>query len=567
MKALSPLKKFKAKVVLAPILKLFECVLELMMPFLVKYIIDKGIANGDMNYTLTLSLLLFVIAILGFACTMIAQYLASKVASDYGYEIRKELFLHLTNLKCEELDKYNKDKVLTILTNDAFNMQNGVMMFMRLILRAPFLLIGSTIISFTIDYRSGLIFLLTLIGCALTLFLIMTLSPKKYRSIQEELDNIQTETSDTLSGARVIRAFNKESDREEKFNQTVSHYKNKGINLAKLNSLLNPLTFFFVNLGIILVVYLGYKQIPEGRLTTGDIVSLISYLVSSLAALIMFSRLILSLNKAHASNKRINEFFKLEEKEDSLGEVISNYEEMIRFNNVSFKYSPQGKDVIKNICFYLNKGETIAFIGGTGSGKSTVISLIERLYENYDGEILYKGNSILTYDLNSLRDEINLVFLKPSLFKGTIKENLTLGGSTFKEEDIIAALKASLAYDFVMSYEDKLEHEVLDNGSNFSGGQKQRLLLARAFLKNKDLLILDDTMSALDYLSERKILEYIDSLKCSKIIISQRISTIRHASRIYVFDKGEIIDSGTHEELLRTCQIYQQINEIEESTK
>lgn len=567
MKALSPLKKYKGKVLLAPLLKLFECITELAMPFLVRYIIDKGISKGNFNYALGCSLILFSFAIFGFLFTLLAQYLASKVSALYGNDLRKELFNQLSSLSEKELNDFGKEKILTILSNDSFNMQNGVMMFMRLILRPPFLLIGSTIISFTINIKTGFIFLLTLVGSSFIIFLVMLLSPKRYQAIQENLDQISLYSTDTLKGARVIRAFNKENDAKRDFSKLTTSYKNKSIKLARLNSLINPFTFFFVNLGIILVVYIGQIDLSSSGLTTGEITSLISYLVSSLAALVMFSRLILSLNKATASNKRINEFFSLKVNEIVNGQTADNSEEILSFKDVTFSYSKDSLPALKNINLSLYKGQSIAFIGGTGSGKSTVISLIERIYKPNSGSILYKGIPLEQYDLNSLRKEISLVNLKPSIFKGSIKSNLLLAKQDASEEEINTALKDALAYEFVSKYDDYIDHPVLDNGSNFSGGQKQRLLLARGLLKGGDLLILDDATSALDYISEKKIRDNIASKHLTSITVSQRISSVRHADKIYVFDKGEIIASGSHEQLISSCPLYKEINDIQEGNR
>ena len=567
MKALSPLKKYKGKVLLAPLLKLFECMSELAMPFLVRYIIDNGITKNNFDYALKCSLILFIIAIIGFLFTLLAQYLASKVSSLYGNDLRKELFDQLNRLSEKELNDFGKEKILTILSNDSFNMQNGVMMFMRLILRPPFLLIGSTIISFTVDIKTGFIFLLTLVGSSFIIFLVMLLSPKRYQAIQNNLDEISLYSSDSLKGARVIRAFNKEEDAKENFSKLTSSYKTKNIKLARLNSLINPFTFFFVNLGIILVIYIGQIDLSSSGLTTGEITSLISYLVSSLAALVMFSRLILSLNKASASNKRINEFFSLKVSDAINGKIAEDYDEILSFKDVTFSYSEGSLPALKNINLSLHKGESIAFIGGTGSGKSTLISLIERIYKPNAGSILYKGIPLEEYDINSLRKEISLVNLKPSIFKGTIKTNLLVGKKDASEEEIAKALKDALAYEFVSKYDDYIDHPVLDNGSNFSGGQKQRLLLTRGLLKGGDLLILDDATSALDYLSEKKIRDNIASKHLTSITISQRISSVRHADRIYVFDKGEIIAFGSHDELLLSCPLYKEINDIQEGNR
>lgn len=560
--ALTPLKKYRVKVILAPCLKLFECVTELASPFLVRYIIDSGIKNNDWDTTWKLGLLLFSFAVMGFLITMVAQYLASSVASAYSYDLRRSLFDKAASLSEKQLDSFGREKVLTLIGSDSYAMQSGVMMFMRLIFRPPFLLLGSTIISFIIDWRAGLIFLGVVLLSAVVIGLVMLLSPKRYASIQNDLDKVSTIGNDSLKGARPIRAFNKQEFEERKFEKVNESYKKNTISLAKLNSFLNPLTFFLVNAGLIAIVWIGGLDLGADSLTTGKIVSLISYLVSSLAALTMFSRLILSLNKASASKKRIDSFLSLEpslrneaqySKEDEKGE-----DKIISFKNVSFTYGHKGeKNAISGISFDLKKGESLGLIGGTGSGKSTVIGLLTRLYDPSGGEISYRGLPLKEYDLDALHKEISFVSQRPSLFKGTIRSNLLLGKEDASEEEIVKALQDACAYEFVHSFPEYLEHPVNEGGSNLSGGQKQRLLIARAFLKGGDILILDDSMSALDYLSEQKIRKILKEKKeLTKIIVSQRVSSLKDCDDILVFDNGKVVAEGNDETLRETSSLY-----------
>lgn len=558
----SPLKKYRAKVILAPCLKLFECVTELSSPFLVRYIIDEGIKNKDWDTTWKLGLLLFGFAVVGFLITLLAQYLAASVASNYSYDLRKMLFNKMSSLSEKQLDTFGREKALTLIGSDSYAMQSGVMMFMRLIFRPPFLLLGSTIISFVIDWRAGLIFLGVILLSALVILMVMLLSPKRYARIQSDLDNISTLGNDALKGARPIRAFNKQEYEEMKFEKTNESYKKNTISLSKLNSFLNPLTFFFINAGLIAVVWLGNINVGNGSLTTGSVVSLISYLVSSLAALMMFSRLILSLNKAAASKKRIDSFLALEplltnEKVYSLKDDIKD-KPLVSFKDVSFTFGKEGdKYAISDISFDLHRGETLGLIGGTGSGKSTVMNLLTRLYDPSVGEILYRGLPLKEYDLDSLHKEISFVSQRPSLFKGTIRSNLLLGKEDATNEEIEKALQDACAFDFVMNFPEKLEHPVNEGGSNLSGGQKQRLLIARALLKGGDLLILDDSMSALDYLSEQKIRNVLKAKKdLTKIIISQRVSSLHDCDEILVFENGKIVDCGTDTSLRETSALY-----------
>ncbi len=570
MKALTPLKKYGFKVFLAPTLKLFEVATELFSPFLVRYIIDEGIAKNDWNFTWKASLILFGVALLGFLFTMLAQYLCSRVACDYAHDLRKEVFHKVISLSDKQLDTFGKEKILTIVNNDTFAMQSGVNMFMRLIFRPPFLFIGATILSFIIDIRAGFIYVGALIACAIVIGVVMVASNEKYTAIQASLDEMTLISGDALSGAKPVRAFNKEEHEETRFNVSVANYKHRNLDLASTNAWLNPLTFFFVNAALILVVYVGgFSGGENSGLTTGQIVSLISYLVSCLAAMIMFSRMIFALNKASASKKRIDSLLALEGDIKNTGIITKDEEasgsKLIEFKDVSLTYGKEGdKPAVSNLTFRIDQGETVGIIGGTGSGKSTAISLLLRLYEPTSGQIFYRGIPLYEYDLNALRKEISVALQKPSIFKGTIRSNLLLSKKDATEEEMVKALKDALAYDYVSKYDDFLDHEVEEGGANLSGGQKQRLLIARALLKGGDLLILDDCMSALDYLSDQKVRSNISKIKgLTKIIVSQRASSLIDCDKILVFDNGQIIASGKHEELLKSCDIYREIFEIQ----
>ena len=570
MKALTPLKKYGFKVFLAPTLKLFEVATELFSPFLVRYIIDEGIAKNDWNFTWKASLILFGVALLGFLFTMLAQYLCSRVACDYAHDLRKEVFHKVSSLSDKQLDTFGKAKILTIVNNDTFAMQSGVNMFMRLIFRPPFLFLGATILSFIIDIRAGFIYVGALIACAVVIGVVMVASNEKYTAIQASLDEMTLISGDALSGAKPVRAFNKEEHEETRFNVSVANYKHRNLDLASTNAWLNPLTFFFVNAALILVVYVGgFSGGENSGLTTGQIVSLISYLVSCLAAMIMFSRMIFALNKASASKKRIDSLLALEGDIKNTGIITKDEEasgsKLIEFKDVSLTYGKEGdKPAVSNLTFRIDQGETVGIIGGTGSGKSTAISLLLRLYEPTSGQIFYRGIPLYEYDLNALRKEISVALQKPSIFKGTIRSNLLLSKKDATEEEMVKALKDALAYDYVSKYDDFLDHEVEEGGANLSGGQKQRLLIARALLKGGDLLILDDCMSALDYLSDQKVRSNISKIKgLTKIIVSQRASSLIDCDKILVFDNGQIIASGKHEELLKSCDIYREIFEIQ----
>lgn len=573
--ALSGLKGKYFKVFLCPSVKLIECAMELATPFIIRYIIDYGIAKNDLGLTVKLSLIIFALAILGFCFTMFGQYWAARVSADYSYDLRRDIYGHIAELSESDLNSYGKQKLLTLLSNDVFSMQNGVMIFMRFIFRPPFILLGATILSFVIDWKSGLIFLAVVLLSAAIIGIIMLVSPKKYAAIQANLDEISVLSNDALQGARPIRAFNKQEYEINKFSQSVDSYEKKNMGMSVYNALLNPFTFLFINFGMILIVYLEYRfgvlteESTAGFVTIGELVSLISYLNSSLTALMSFQRLIVSLNKAKASKKRIDDFFVYEPAIHNLKKYHKEDQDkslpFISFKDVSLTYGAKGdKNAVSNLSFDIQEGSWIGLIGGTGSGKSTTISLLERLYEPSEGEILYRGKPLDEYDLDDLRKEISLVSQKPSIFKGTIRSNLLLAKPDASEEEMITALKKSLAFEYVSKYDDFLDHKIEEAGANLSGGQKQRLLIARAILKGGDLLILDDSTSALDYLSDQQVRHNISEIPgLTKMIISQRAGSLKDCDLILVYDKGRIIAQGKHEELLKSCPVYQEIYEMQ----
>lgn len=564
--ALSPLKKYSFKVVLAPIFKLVECICELFVPFLVKDIIDIGIANGDFQYVLIRSLIMMGFALLGFGVTMITQYLSARVAADYAYDLKRDIFHHMDSLSSRQLETFSKSKALTLLNNDSFSLQVGVNMFMRLFVRAPFLVIGTIVMSFIISPNlGGWIVLGSLLACSIVIIIVVASTPKKYQAIQEELDHLSTLGEDDLTGARVVRAFNKEKDSEQTFAKASSSYQKKATSLAKINSLINPLTFAFVNLAIFLILYLGGYRGGEGVLSAGTIASLINYLNQALIALILFTRLVTSLSKAMAGKKRVDSFFALEPEIVSGSSMFKDdYQgELFCLKHVSLSYGGK-ENALQDIDFSLSKGERIGIIGGTGSGKSSLINLLGRYVDVTGGEILCEGEPLKDYDLVSLRSQIALVSQKPQLYKGTIRSNVLLANPSASEEEIKKALDDSLASEFVSRFSEGLDHPVEEGGVNLSGGQKQRVLIARALLSERPILILDDSTSALDYQSDHKVRANIKKRKgLSTIIVSQRATSISDCDLIYVLDKGKIVASGKHDELLKSCSIYQEIYETQ----
>lgn len=563
--SLKPLKPYLFRTFLAPCLKLFEVATELLTPFLVRYIIDEGIAKDDLNTTLLWGGVILGLAFLGFVVTMIAQYLSSRVAADYGYALKKDIFAKISTLSEGQLSRFGKDKALTLLSSDAFNMQSGVNMFMRLIFRPPFLLIGSCILSFVVDWRAGILFMGVILLSLCIFLLVIAVSPKKYAEIQANLDEISGFSNDTLKGARQIRAFHQEEQEEIKFEKSLSSYEKKNMGMALYNAIISPGTFFLINLGMILVVYLGNLGQSGGDLTTGEIVSLISYLTSSLQAMIMFSRLIVSLNKALSSKKRIDTFLSLEnEVVDGKKVTLEPSKELLSFHDVSFAFEgEEDRMIVSHLTFSLPYGGSLGIIGPTGSGKSTLVSLAMRIHDVSKGEILYRDVPISEYKLSVLHSDQAFVSQHPALFKGTILSNLRVGREDASEEECIAALKDASAWEYVSSYEDTIYHEVEEGGANLSGGQRQRLLIARAFLRKASLLILDDSLSALDYLTERSILEKLKEKGCSLILISSRVGSLKNMDEILYLEAGQIVARGKHEELLKCSSAYAQIYQMQ----
>ena len=562
------IKKYKKEFILGPIFKIVEVVFELMIPFLMKYMINTGIPsfqnNEGVGKILYPGLIIIAFCIFGFLSTLVCQYFASVASQGFGTDLRNRIFLKVNSLSLKDIDNFGRGNLINLITNDTTRVQTGIAMLIRLAIRAPVLVIGSLVCSFIIDYRVGLMFLILIPIISLILAIILTKNSKNYLRVQQRLDDISNYSNDSLKGSRVIRAFNKENTIINQYKNKTEKYFSETKKANLVAALINPLTFLVVNVGIMLVIYFGGNLTINNELTNGDLVALISYLNQILMALIVVSNLVIIFTKAFSSQKRIDQLLQSETSivnYSKYKDISLNYgDEFINFENVSFKYEDDGNEVISNINFKINKGEKIGIIGGTGSGKTTLIKLIERFYDITSGELLYKGHNIKDYDLDKLHQEISLVNQRSVLFNGTIKSNILIGKKDATDEEIINALKNSEAYKFVKEYSDFIDHEVYENGKNFSGGQKQRLSLARALIKDSELLILDDSTSALDYLTDKNVRENINKMKdLTVIFISQRTSSIQHCDKIIVVDNGKIDAIGTHEELLNTSLIYKEI--------
>lgn len=568
-KALQSTKKYIPYFIIGPLFKVIEVIFELLTPFLMKYIVDEGFNAGtlDNDYTKIIypGLIMIAFAVFGFCSTLVCQKLASIASQGTGTELRNKIYRKIINFSNSDIEHFGKGNLVNLLTNDVNRIQSVVAMIIRLVIRAPILVIGSVVCAFLIDIYAGIIFVSIVPLVMFIYFLILKISGKQYKKVQKQNDKIVEKTNDDISGIKAIKSFNNEEKEINEYEQLTSSYYFESKKAILTNELINPLTIFIVNVAIMAVIYLAtytFKSPFIVDLRKGDVVALISYLNSILLALIALCNLILVFVKGFSSNARINEFLNYKEVIDNKGKCIKDSlelkENLVKFNDVSLSFNNEN-NVLNHIDFEINKGETIGLIGGTGSGKTLLINVLERFYDFNEGEIFYKGINIKDYDISSLRNDIGLVSQKPHFLKGTIKSNMLIGKSDATDEEIIGALKMSKAYEFVSKYDDLLNHEVLENGKNFSGGQKQRLAIARGILRAKELLILDDSTSALDYLTDKEVRKNLKRKKITTLIISQRCSSIMDADRIYIIEHGEIVGVGTHKKLLKNNEVYKEI--------
>lgn len=568
-KALHSTKKYIPYFIIGPLFKVIEVIFELLTPFLMKYIVDEGFNAGtlDNDYTKIIypGLIMIAFAVFGFCSTLVCQKLASIASQGTGTELRNKIYRKIINFSNSDIEHFGKGNLVNLLTNDVNRIQSVVAMIIRLVIRAPILVIGSVVCAFLIDIYAGIIFVSIVPLVMFIYFLILKISGKQYKKVQKQNDKIVEKTNDDISGIKAIKSFNNEEKEINEYEQLTSSYYFESKKAILTNELINPLTIFIVNVAIMAVIYLAtytFKSPFIVDLRKGDVVALISYLNSILLALIALCNLILVFVKGFSSNARINEFLNYKEVIDNKGKCIKDSlelkENLVKFNDVSLSFNNEN-NVLNHIDFEINKGETIGLIGGTGSGKTLLINVLERFYDFNEGEIFYKGINIKDYDISSLRNDIGLVSQKPHFLKGTIKSNMLIGKSDATDEEIIEALKMSKAYEFVSKYDDLLNHEVLENGKNFSGGQKQRLAIARGILRAKELLILDDSTSALDYLTDKEVRKNLKRKKITTLIISQRCSSIKDADRIYIIEHGEIVGVGTHKQLLKNNEVYKEI--------
>ncbi len=580
-------KRYWKELVFGPTLKMIEAIFDLLIPLIMKAVIDLSngksrdvvtdkignfiklfgtwVDNPTLNYALIGGTIILIMGILGFATTMVTQYIAAKTAVNVGTLVRDSLYKKILSLSKKEREEIGNNKLLTILNADSYQVQQGVLIFIRLIVRAPFIILGALIISLILNWQIGLIFLCIIPLILLVVFVIMSKASKEYLSIQGKLDSLSNKTSDTLDGAKVIRAFNREDYENKKFELATADYEKNAIKVGKLNAFINPLTFAIIALATTFVILFGGLPIFEASENTAlssTVITEVAYLAQIFTTLVQLTNVVMVLTKANVSSKRVDSVLKITpkivDKEDAITKDIKDGDEILSFNSVSLGYKDSGNLALTDIDFKINKGQSLGIIGGTGSGKSTLINLVERFLDASSGEVNYKGVNIKDYRLQSLRNEIGFVPQKSVLFKGTLESNLKMSNPNASEEEMTSALKNAMAYDFISKYDDYLNHEVEEGGKNFSGGQRQRLCIARALVKNPEVIILDDSTSALDLLTDKTVRENIHNnyKGITKIIVSQRVSTVKDCDLILVLEAGKIIGKGNHEELLRDCKAY-----------
>lgn len=562
-KLLPYLKNYKKQVVIGPIFKLLEAIFELMVPLVMAKIIDIGVKNGDYGYVIKSGFTLLILGFLGLFCALVCQYSAAKASQGFGTDLRNDLFSHINSLSHSEIDMIGTSSLITRLTNDVNQLQLAVAMFIRLAFRAPFIIIGSAVMAMTLDLKLSIVFLFAIPLISLTLFWVMSKSIPFYSNIQKKLDKISLITEENLEGARVIRAFSKEENEKKRFFDASDDFTIASINVSKISALLNPLTSIIMNFAIVAILWYGGYRVNIGALTQGQIIAFVNYMTQISLTLVVFANLVVIFTKAFASGERVQEILEINSSitdENAKISPVSNAPK-VEFKNVSFSYKGSNKNSLSNANIKVNTGETIGIIGGTGSGKSTLINLIPRFYDVTEGEVLVDGVNVKDYNLNSLRDKIGIVPQKAALFSGSLRENMTLGNKNASDEEIKKAFDIAQASEFVSSLSEGLDTVILQGGKNLSGGQKQRLTIARALVKNPEILILDDSASALDFATDAKLRKAIkeETKNMTVFIISQRATSIKNADKVIVLDNGNIVGIGSHNELLKNCKVYKEI--------
>lgn len=566
-KVLTYLTNYKKECVFAPLFKMLEASFELLVPLVMAAVIDTGIGTGDKHYIIQKCIVLVLLGIIGLVCSITAQYFAAKAAVGFATGVRHALFSHIQNLSFTEMDTIGTSTLITRMTSDINQAQNGVNMFLRLFLRSPFIVFGAMIMAFTIDVKAALVFVVTIPLLSIVVFGIMKITMPLYKNVQTKLDAVLGITRENLTGARVIRAFNKEASEIENFNERNETLTSAQLFVGKISALMNPLTYIMVNVATLVLIYVGAIRVNTGHITQGEVVALVNYMSQILVELIKLANLIVTLTKAAACMNRIEgvfditssmEFKEVKETEEKREE---NVDVAIAFKDVGLTYEGAGAEALSDINFTAKKGQTIGVIGGTGSGKSSLVHLIPRFYDASRGSVEINGKNVKEYTKEEIRDKVGIVLQKAVLFQGTIRENLEWGKKDATDAEMWEALTLSQSREFVEQKEGQLDFFIEQGGKNLSGGQRQRLTIARALMKKPEILILDDSASALDFATDAALRKAIRGMKekPTLFIVTQRASSILYADQIIVLEDGAVAGIGTHETLLRDCETYKEI--------
>lgn len=568
------LHPYKKQLIIGPFFKLMEAILELLIPWMMVYVIDIGVKSNDKSYVIKMGFLMLAICVVGLICALICQYSASIASQGFGTNLRNYLYQHLNAFSLRESDKFGTSSLVNRLVNDVNVLQQAVAMLIRLVIRAPFICIGSLVMAMLLDFKLSMIILLSFPLFVGAIYIIMSKTIPLYKKVQGKLDQYITVIRENLSGVRVIRAFSKTAYERERFDTSNTDYVETAVHVGKISALLNPITMLIMNFAIIAILWFGGIRIDEGYMTQGEIVAFINYISYMITALIVVANLIILFTRAAASGARVNEVLDTQATvldNEKQNHPAGNPDNVIEFQNVTFAYGDVSVPVLEDISFCLRKGETLGIIGSTGSGKSTLVHLIPRFYDVTSGQVLFAGKDVRDYPQKVLRDKIGMALQKTELFSGTISENIRLGKENATDDEVRHAAQDAQAMEFIENMPKAFDTYVERGGANLSGGQKQRLNIARALVREPELLILDDSSSALDYATEaalrRELKRFTKENGMSTIIVSQRISSVRDADKILVLDDGKTAGIGTHTELLENCAVYREICDSQNTEK
>ena len=563
-KLLCYLREYQKECVLGPLFKLLEASFELLVPLVMASIIDVGVKNADRPYVVKLALVLVALGLIGLICALTAQYFAAKASVGFAAKLRHALFAHIQQLSFSDMDKVGTATLITRMTSDVNQVQNGMNLALRLLLRSPLVVFGSMLMAFTIDWKSAMIFAAVIPLLSVVVFGVMLWTMPRYKEVQSDLDQVLNVTRENLTGVRVIRAFGRERDEVGRFrekNQTLTALQ---VFVGKVSALMNPVTYVLINLATVALIWVGGRRVDGGAITQGQLVALINYMAQILVELIKLANLIINITKALACANRVQSVLELEPSM-AISETASaaDHAGMVEFRDVSLRYQGAGEDSISSVSFTIQPGQTVGVIGGTGSGKSSLVNLIPRFYDATDGTVLVGGKDVRDWPVEELRRRVGVVPQRAALFSGTVRENLLWGREDASEAALWAALETAQAKEFITAKPKGLDEEVAQGGRNFSGGQRQRLTIARALVRDPEILILDDSASALDFATDLKLRTAIQNLPGNPtvFVVSQRAASIRHADLILVLDDGEVVGAGTHDALLENCEVYREIYE------